>query len=279
MRIHRYRDTGLFLDRARPFLMHAEAENSMMLGMGVRALDDRCYLATVEDGREVVACAVRTPPYGLVITQAVPEALDPLVQDVALAYESVPSVMGPEPSATAFASRWEARKGTRTRALMRMQLYEARAVHSPAPLPPGRLRPADESELSLMKAWVVAFHEEAATRDPLDPERMTRDDIANQRLYVWDHDGAVSIAKCASRTDRSARIGLAYTPPEHRCRGYASALVAGLTQRLLDEGLVFCSIVADVANRTTNRIYPAIGYRPVCETSHIDLNAAAEPPR
>jgi predicted GNAT family acetyltransferase len=46
-----------------------------------------------------------------------------------------------------------------------------------------------------------------------------------------------------------------------------------LTQRLLSGGVAFCCINADVTNPTTNKIYPAIGYRPVCEMSNIDLNA------
>jgi len=83
----------------------------------------------------------------------------------------------------------------------------------------------------------------------------------------------VSIAIYAGRTERSAGIGLVYTPSAHRGRGFASALVAGLTRQLLDEGLAFCCISTDLTNPTTNKIYPAIGYRPVCDRSHIELHA------
>ena len=120
---------------------------------------------------------------------------------------------------------------------------------------------------------MVAFHQEAQTGNPLDPVWATRDAVAKQRAFIWDDRGPMSLATYASRTERSAVIGLAYTPPEHRGRGYASACVAAVTQRLLSGGLVFCCINADLANATTNKIYPAIGYRPVCDTSNIDLNA------
>jgi predicted GNAT family acetyltransferase len=276
MRILHYQETGPFLDRAQAFLLRAEAENNMFLGMGARELDAGCYLATVEDGEEILACAVRTPPYGLVITRMEERAVDALIDDVVRKYEMVPTVLGPETTVTTFAERWGRRMGTRTRRIMRMRLFEARRVQAPCPPPSGHLRPAHKSELRVITAWVLAFHEEARTRDPLDAERTTHEDLANQRLYVWDDRGVVSIAKWAGRTQRSARIGLAYTPPRYRGRGYASALVAGLTQRLLDEGLVFCCINADVANPTTNKIYPAIGYRHVCDTSNIDLNARTQ---
>jgi predicted GNAT family acetyltransferase len=110
---------------------------------------------------------------------------------------------------------------------------------------------------------VVAFHAEARTGNPLNPSHTTRDDITNRRLYVWDDGDVVSIATCPRRSARSAS----------RSRGYASALVAGLTQHLLDEGVAFCCINTDLTNPTTNRIYPAIGYRPICDTSNIALDA------
>ena len=273
MRIQRYLDTGIFLDAARSFLLRAEAENNMFLGMDRRVLGQGCYLAAVEEGGEVVAGAVRTPPYGLVITRAESRVLDALVEDVAGTYERLPSVLGPEPAASHFAKRWSDRVGTRTKPFMQMRLFEARQVRAPTAPPPGRLRPAVESELPTVTAWVAAFHQEAGTGSPLDAERTTRVDIANHRLHVWEDHGIASIATYAGRTERSARIGLAYTPPARRGHGYASALVAGLTEQLLNEGLVFCCINTDLANPTTNKIYPAIGYRPVCDTSNIDLNA------
>jgi uncharacterized protein len=135
------------------------------------------------------------------------------------------------------------------------------------------LRIAVESDLPTVIPWAIAFHQEARTGNPIDPARTVREDVINQRLVVWDDGGAVSMATWAGRTDRSVRIGIAYTPPERRGRGYASACVAALTQRLLGDGVAFCCINTDLTNSTTNKIYPAIGYRPVCDISNIDLQA------
>jgi predicted GNAT family acetyltransferase len=54
-----------------------------------------------------------------------------------------------------------------------------------------------------------------------------------------------------------------YTPPERRGRGYATALVAVVSQRALDAGAAACSLYTDLANPTSNKIYDAVGYRPV----------------
>jgi len=61
-----------------------------------------------------------------------------------------------------------------------------------------------------------------------------------------------------------------YTPPEFRGRGYASALVAALSQAMLDAGYHFCTLFTDLANPTSNHIYQAIGYQPVCDTDEYD---------
>ena len=48
-----------------------------------------------------------------------------------------------------------------------------------------------------------------------------------------------------------------------RGRGYASTLVAAVSQDALDAGRRFCFLFTDAANPTANHIYQAIGYEPV----------------
>ncbi|MEO2005035.1 MAG: GNAT family N-acetyltransferase [Candidatus Poribacteria bacterium] len=48
--------------------------------------------------------------------------------------------------------------------------------------------------------------------------------------------------------------------PELRGRGYASALVAKLSQHMLDSGFSFCVLYTDLANPRSNAIYEKIGY-------------------
>ncbi len=61
------------------------------------------------------------------------------------------------------------------------------------------------------------------------------------------------------------RVGPVYTPPELRGRGYASAITAAATQRILASGRRFCFLYTDLANPTSNSIYQQIGYRPVTD--------------
>jgi predicted GNAT family acetyltransferase len=57
------------------------------------------------------------------------------------------------------------------------------------------------------------------------------------------------------------RVGPVYTPPDLRGRGYASGVVAALSQHALDQGAAACMLFTDVANPTSNKIYQRIGYR------------------
>ncbi len=66
-------------------------------------------------------------------------------------------------------------------------------------------------------------------------------------------------------TAHGISVGPVYTPPSLRGRGYATALVAELSQHLLDSGYQFTTLFTDLANPTSNSIYQKIGYQPVCD--------------
>jgi hypothetical protein len=90
------------------------------------------------------------------------------------------------------------------------------------------------------------------TRTPLDPARTIREDVANHRLFVWDNGGAVSMATWAGRTDRSVRIGIAYTPPELRGRGYAKQDLPGYWLSVV-ASLVVRTLSAHISGRHQRR--------------------------
>jgi predicted GNAT family acetyltransferase len=94
-------------------------------------------------------------------------------------------------------------------------------------------------------------------------------------ILLWEDGGApVSAAGWGGATPNGIRIAPVYTPPELRGRGYATALTAELSQRLLDGRLFeggrrFCFLYTDLANPTSNAIYERIGYRRVAESAEI----------
>ena len=83
--------------------------------------------------------------------------------------------------------------------------------------------------------------------------------------YIWEDNAPVSLAAGSQFSVTTSRIGPVYTPPAYRRKGYATACVAALSQKLLDEGCDRCFLLTDLENPTSNHIYQQIGYIPVCE--------------
>ncbi len=69
--VHRHATAQAFLDRAEAWLMQAEAEHNLILGLARRltestdGYDPPIYLASVEGEDGVVGCAYRTRPTSL----------------------------------------------------------------------------------------------------------------------------------------------------------------------------------------------------------------------
>ena len=275
MQVIRYRDSQLFLERAEPFLLRAEAENNLILGIVgmVPSFGDHAYLATVEADGAVVACALRTPPYKAVISSAEAPAIACLVTDLAEKYPDLAQVYGPDSAVLNFADLWSQRTGVPSVRGTRQRLLEIReAPHLVTPSP-GALRQATESDLPTIIAWTTAFIAEALPGDPTDPAKHAIHRIATRSLFVWEDGKPVSMAGWAGKTPSGVRVNFVYSPPECRSRGYATACVSALTRQLLDEGHAFCCLYTDLSHPTSNRIYQRIGYRPVADSSDYLLNS------
>jgi predicted GNAT family acetyltransferase len=123
--------------------------------------------------------------------------------------------------------------------------------------------------------WLKAFKDEALPGGPdQDWERMADRNIAGhgRQIFFWVDDGRpVSLTGVGGLTPHGVRVGPVYTPPELRGRGYASNLVAGVSQLQLDAGRDFVFLFTDLANPTANKIYQAIGYEPVNDVDEHDF--------
>ena len=131
---------------------------------------------------------------------------------------------------------------------------------------PGALRPATLRDLDIVTEWMLAFHDESIAREGVAALRDHARGSAHHmttagEVYLWDVDGRpVSMAAARGPTPTGIRISYVFTPLPLRKNGYASACVAALSQGQLDAGRERCFLFTDLANRTSNHIYQAIGY-------------------
>lgn len=270
MHVIEYPSGAALLDHAGAFLYGAEVENSIILAVA-EALGSApaSYLASVDEGDAVLAVALQTPGRKLVVTRAPDAAVELLIRHRAERPGEVPGVLGPADVARAFAEGWSQRAHEATR-LFRSERAHILTKVTPVANVAGRLRLAAHDEADLLAAWDEGFGRETGLgrQASADLARL----VATSTLFVWETNvGPVAMAALTGRTRNGIRITLVYTPPAERRRGYASALVAALSQRALDDGRRFCCLFTDLANPTANHIYAAIGYTPVSDLATWEL--------
>jgi predicted GNAT family acetyltransferase len=282
MELRRFDDPAAFFDHARPFLLAHEAHHVLMLSICARliaapeAFTDAPYLATVDADGMAVAAAVMTPPHNVVLSLAVPDALPLIAADLHTRYGTLPGVHGRRDISRAFAERWQEVSGHPFRPGRAMRIYQlTRAI--PVTGVAGRFRSATAADRDLLIAWMEAFGGETGTGGDARRSVEARLSDPERALYLWEDGLPVSMAAQDGATPNGIRVNAVYTPPEYRRRGYASACVAALSQHLLDHGYRFCALYADLANPTSNHVYQAIGYEPVCDASNDTILPLASP--
>ena len=274
MEVQTVRDPAEFLDRA-AVLLADEPRNNLILGLATVLRDEPSVysefsLWLVVDGAGVVGSALRTPPHGLMLGPASPAAVTALVGAIT---DDLPGAVGVVPEIDTFAEVWAEARGVRAEVRFAQGIYALERLLEPEGIP-GAPRPATDEDVELLRAWLVAFAHEALHDDEPDQERIER--TIRQRLgrggsgfVLWEDGEPVSLAGSGSDTPSGARVGPVYTPPEHRGRGYGSAVTAAVTRERLAAGRRFCFLYTDLANPTSNKIYVDLGYERVGESREL----------
>jgi len=272
-----YNDVGQFLETVGGVLGAREDLTSLMLGICRRLQAGRTFgnespfFAAADEGGKILAAAALTPPHNVILygDEQRLDSIDAIAGELHGKGVALPGAHGTVAVANRFATCWSRLSRLKAKVTMRQQMYRLDTVTLPRPTS-GRLRLALPVDARRLAEWAGAFQ---AKTGPDHPERDAGETvdrlIASESLYVWDNKGPVSMVGCSRPTESGISISLVYTPVEHRERGYASNCVAGVSQRLLDAGYTFCTLFTDPANPTSNRIYQAVGYRPLAEFREI----------
>jgi GNAT superfamily N-acetyltransferase len=292
MELRFFDDPVLFLDVAADHLAEDPVLSTVVAGVSSRIADDReagiawpegvpCWFAVVLDGDEVVGTAMRTAKFGGYPAFLLPmpdEAARMLAREVIERGETLTAANGALPAVEVFCDEIAASVGGHTEVSLHTRLFELGELVEPPPVP-GRLRPATVEEQDLISSWYDAFMvdaDEQAGREPGEsphetpsPDDMRRR-IEGGRIFVWENEAGEPVhVTAASRPSYGvSRIGPVYTAKEHRGQGIASAAVAEVSKLLVASGERAC-LFTDQANPTSNKIYEAIGYRPVVDMANL----------
>jgi uncharacterized protein len=280
MSLKTYTEADAFLSSVRSELESDEAANSLLLGISMnlewfpKRIETLPYLATVSDEKGLVLTALMTPPHNLTLSYHqgnLDEACQVLLNDLVTRNWAVPGIIAPVPVVQAFTQNWVKTTGKRSEAESQLILYELRKVRT-LPAVEGHLRLAVQDDIELVSQWGYAFNMEVfGVADPSRARQAIELRIADKDVYLWEDQTICSMAMKTRPTRHGISIGQVYTPPEFRGKGYATACVGNLSQRLLKSGWQFCALFADTTNLSANHIYQKIGYQPVSDFAVISF--------
>lgn len=273
-KIIRDESVEVFLEQTKWLLYRNESSNSLMLGLCEGMISNTPksspILIRIIENNETIAAAIQTPPMNLIITHADHLVLKALAEYLKNSGVDFPGVVGPSGESESFANEWSRLTGKSSQLGMGQKIYKLEKVNFPIGIK-GSFCVATMNEFSVVFDWITAFAKESLPASDQRGEAHWRDfakkAIENQTAHFWTKkDQPVAIAFISRPTKNGISIVGVYTPPEFRKNGYASAVVAHLSQKMLDAGKKFCVLYTDLANPTSNKIYQNIGYQDVSDS-------------
>ena len=248
---------------------------------GIEPPDRDWWLVVCDDSGAVVGAAMRTAtfaPYPPFLLPMPDEAAVALAHALDERGEEVLAVNGALPAVELCAVELTRLGGGRVEVGQHTRLHELGELVQPASVP-GELVIATEDDLELATEWFAAFMGDAdeqagrprgaSAREIPDRSEMLRR-LQAGRLWFWvDETGErVHLTGANPPSFGVARVGPVYTPPAQRGRGWASNAVAEVSRRIQAQGARVC-LFTDQANPTSNKIYAALGYRPVVDMANL----------
>ena len=271
MKWTRFPDPAQFLEHALPVFLADEVLFGLPLGIaegvraGVKPGGGAPLWGMAKAGDEIVALYLHTPPYPM-HWMPLREGLDQALLEHLLERGDLPRAM----QATAAQMRAHAevrtrRCGGRVREGLHSRVHRLDRVVMPDPMPGGVMRLGRLAESEMFCGWAYRFAVDCQLSHEVArgvPERLHY--LESEDLFVWERNGqCVSVAALTRESPNGRTLSFVYTPDGQRGRGYASALVASLSQHVLDQGKAFCTLFTDLKNPTSNKIYANLGYRPI----------------
>jgi len=125
---------------------------------------------------------------------------------------------------------------------------------------------ADEALLETLTDWHVGFVRDALREEqPREGSRRIMEGlVAKGTLYVWEVEGQGPVALASAGrwlADVGCSLNLVYTPPEHRRRRYAQALITAVGAALRRGGRRVCLFADGDGQHGAIQMYEKLGYQ------------------
>ena len=265
-----YASAQEFLHQGGEFLEKHLSEYSLLLGLASAARDGLpntsqfrywgTYLNSQLNG--LCICSEK----GFIVSRMPEPNVFDLVNDLKDKGITSSFVVGPSHTSECFSYYYSQKMGRKSVLSMSQFIFECTEVILPHPAP-GQMILAQKEHLNVVADFMLHFYKEAMPEQPMTSEQCleaARTKVSSGMAFLWlNLDGIPVTLTCGARpTLEGISIGFVYTPPHQRGSGYASQLVACVSQHFLKEKK-FCTLYTDALNPTSNKIYEAIGYQKV----------------
>ena len=263
----RYSYFDLFKQNVVPLLECDEIKNNLPLGILLNLAPGRIplYMAMVLRNEIPLLVLLQTNQYQLIVSRLSEISSEEIAQVADKLCEhsvNVDEMVGKECVVKLLAEKMAEKLHCQAQVKMLQGVYGLRHLEKWAEHSQGKLEMATERDEDWLYEWFTHFGED--TFLPVSKEeaaQLVQGAIHRKQLYLWIVDGRpVSMARITRPTKTNAAISWVYTPPERRNRGYATNIVAALTEHLLNSGYQTVSLFTDLANPTSNKIYREIGF-------------------
>jgi len=271
-----YDNVATFNDDVCELLCEDETKNMVFLGNLLVGLSEenptgwrdasKWIMASIKRGSRVVIAALMLPEDKLQLCASDDFGADDFVE-LAEGFKNakitIPGVNAEQSLAEIYANL----SGAKYSIAKRGRIYRLEHIN-PEIDTSGQIRLAENKDLSFLPFWWGGFFESVEVSDNFEAYARLIDE---KTLYILENEGIpVSMARIDQGLNHICGLGMIYTPPYFRNKGYATKTTASLTKLCLNNGY-FTALTTDLANPTSNYIYQKIGYRALCDTLEIDF--------
>ncbi len=260
-----YTTAASFLAETETYLCQRELENNMILGFSKafaaeEVLQESVLWTNVCENGQIQATAMLQGTKLMIATnENQAEAINTLAHFYAKNQLDVVTVIAEKACSELFENHYPETPTERIGLLLH-QLITVNPLHIAA----GQWEYADMAEIDLLADWLIAFQtdiHDAHTSTKEEAVLYMKKKVAEKAICKWLVAGEmVSIAGIVRKTPHIAMVGLVYTSPNMRGKGYATSIVQALSEKMLQQGFVYCGLFTEMENAVSNYIYQKIGY-------------------
>lgn len=281
MQIQKITHIDQFLVLNEELLLKKESFYNLMLGLAYniqtnKFKTDSPLFYSILDREQVIGCALRSNvDKPLIVSEMPSEAISLLIAELSSTKEDIQAVVGEEVTAGIFKDRWVALNDLDYKIDIHLGIFECFRVILPKKIS-AKMIPAMEDHVDILRKYLRGFCEDCFpervhTNEKI--EELMSNHLKNKTAYLLQtaEGEIVSMAASTRSTKTGTTISYVYTPKEFRGHGYASMIVAMISQQILDSGKIMVNLFTDLLNPTSNSIYQKIGFTKIGQNIHYEF--------